>query len=103
MGRFPHLVYFLHMDKEKWCCQTHLLLKPTHCFLEAGNTACEAEGCTVADHISELEAVGAVITLEWIFALCHSRCRISCFSLDNKEYLERVAQSEDSQAGSDFS
>jgi hypothetical protein len=78
------------MTEAKRCWQTDYLPTPTVCFQKAGNIPCETAGCTVDDAIASL-GKDTSVTSDQILYLCHTACRMSSVSVDNREFLARMA------------
>lgn len=74
------------MENKKVCYQDYLS-EPTPCFKMAGGYPCSAEDCLVEKALQN--APGVYESL--IERLCHSTCRISCVSVENQEFFQRMA------------
>ncbi|MBU1117344.1 hypothetical protein KKD37_00010 [Patescibacteria group bacterium] len=76
------------MKEKKICWQLAYLPEKTPCFKMAGNSPCDADDCLVEKAIEEIPC----IYQDLILRLCHSKCRISCVSEDNQEFLIRMSE-----------
>ena len=77
-------------EGEKVCYQNIRNIGPTSCYIKAGNSPCETEGCPVEEAIVRILEQGLTPSDDLIWLLLHSRCRLSSLSPDNQEFLKRT-------------